>query len=190
MGANHDNELELLTRRKSEFKLLFKQYYPGLVRFAQSFLLDQQTAEDVVQNIFIHLWENAKGIKFDESSQAYLFKAVKNRCLNKLRNKNIRDRHNLLYLEGLIERLSSQEILDFPTQKELKKALNSLPPQVKVIIEEKYIYNKKLKEIAADLGVSTNTVKTQLQRGKHKLKHALGVKSPKIILLLLSLLET
>lgn len=180
---------QLRNGQKSDFRRLFNQYYGRLVLFANTFLQNHQESEDIVQNIFIHLWENAKGIDFSDSLQAYLYRAVRNRCLNKLRDKNIRDRHNLLYLEALIAHLKTEKGVELPLENELKKALVDLPDQVKTILEQKYFHNKKIREIAEDLGVSNNTVKTQLQRGKKKLKNALGINTSKLILLLLTLSE-
>ena len=174
---------------RSDFKKLFKENYELLVNFATSFLMSRSEAEDVVQNIFTHLWENSKGITFDQSLKAYLFKAVRNRCFNKLRNKNVRDRHNLLYLEALITSYSREEETDEVVERELKKAIGNLPPQVKSIVEQKYFHNKKIMEIADHLGVTKNTVKTQLQRGKAKLKKSLGINSSKLVLLLVCLSE-
>lgn len=177
---------ELRKGQRSTFNTLFQLHYASLVNFAFTFLQDRQESEDVVQNIFVHLWENAKGIDENQSIKAYLFKAVRNRCLNKLRNKHIRDRHNLLYLEALISQYTVDAEIDTLIEKELKKALKKLPPQVKEIIEQKYLHNKKIREIAEDIGVSNNTVKTQLQRGKAKLKQALGVKTSQLVFLLIS----
>lgn len=180
---------ELHNGNRSGFKTLFKEYYGPLVNFAASFLLSRSEAEDVVQNIFTHLWENSKGISFDHTLKSYLYKAVRNRCLNKLRNKSIRDRHNLLYLEALITSYTLEEEEDECLTQELKKAIGNLPPQVKSVIEQKYFHNKKVMEIADSLGVTKNTVKTQLQRGKAKLKKSLGIDSTKLILLLICLTD-
>ncbi|WP_162633342.1 RNA polymerase sigma-70 factor [Echinicola strongylocentroti] len=156
---------------EADFDMLFQSYYHDLVTYAHTFLHDMDEAEDLVQNLFIHFWENARNIKLNGSLEAYFFKSVKNRCLNKLKSMHVYDKHKVLYLEATLSMNKSEDVEDATfLEKELLEALEKLPDQVREIIELKYLKGKKVSEIACQLELSVNTVKTQLHRGKSKLR--------------------
>ena len=161
---------EIKSRNLNVYESLFSNYYPLLVKFAEGFIFDKQECEDIVQNLFIHFWENSDRITFDTSLKAYFYASVKNRCLNSLRDLQIHDRHNLLYLEVLIAQENSEEFPDKEIINQINAAISQLPEQMLGIVKLKYLEGKKVKEIAQISQVSTNTVKTQLQRAKVKLR--------------------
>lgn len=157
------------------FEQLYNEYYTQLVVFAKSYLFDIEESKEVVQKLFVQLWINRKELKIDTSLKSYLFSSVKNRCLNHLRDLKIKDRHELLYIEATLMSSRVQEGGDRLQHLEQKvwEEIQKLPEQIRKIIILKYYKGKKQKEIALDLGVSENTVKTQLSRGKAKLSSAL-----------------
>ena len=165
---------EIKNRNLKVYEALFSNYYPQLVRFAEGYLFDKQECEDIVQNLFIYFWENAEKIDLDLSVKAYLFQSVKNRCLNYLRDLHIRDRHNLLYLEGLLNLEDYSELQDPEIIIQINAAIAQLPAQMARIVKLKYLDGKKLIEIAQINQISENTVKTQLMRAKGKLRKLLA----------------
>ncbi len=163
---------------KKEFDRVYQKYYPILVQFAQGFLVDRMACEEVVQNLFIHLWENRQTIKIHSSLEPYLLVSTKNRCLNKIKKLQIEDAHNALYVQSLIDVAVTDPYEETAQVKErllseLEDAISSLPTQVKTIIELKYLKSKKLKEISELLKITENSVKTQIKRGKTKLRNIL-----------------
>lgn len=152
------------------FRTLFDHYYEDLVRFAVSHLYNRDEAEDVVQQFFVYLWENASHLIITRSLQSYLFLSVRNRCLNALRSKNVRDKNELLFVDGFLDYLSQEDAESLDLEEKLLKSLQALPPRMKQIIELKYFGKKKINEISQLLGISSPSVKTQLQRGKSKIK--------------------
>ena len=169
------------------FKAVFDAHYRRLVLFANSFLLDLSAAEDIVQTIFLNLWQKGFDNKSASSIQAYLYAAVKNRCLNEIRDQNVRDTHNLRYVQAMLnvweDGEDSQVLLE-----ELKKSISKLPEQVRHTIELRYFQGKSVSETAGILNVSENTVKTQIRRGRATLKLALSEVRLKIFFLLVTLL--
>lgn len=167
---------EIQKRNNQVYETLFHNHYNELVRFAEGIIFDPQLAEDVVQNLFIHLWENANNIQIKSSLRAYLFRAVKNRCLNRLKELQIRDKNGLLYFEGMLNSgdINIEEEEAALTLR-LNSAINKLPDKMAQIFKLKYLESKKQKEIAASLHISENTVKTQLSRAKEKLRKLLTV---------------
>jgi len=168
---------EIKKRNLKVYEALFNDYYPPLVRFAEGYLFDKQVCEDIVQNLFVYFWENAGKITIELSVKTYFFQSVKNRCVNHLRDLQIHDRHNLLYLEALINQSNYEDLEDPEMIHQINAALGELPERMAEIFKQKYVEGKKLKEIARINHISENTVKTQLQRAKDKLRKILLDKS-------------
>ena len=164
---------EIKNRNRKVYEALFRDYYPQLVRFAEGYIFDKHVCEDIVQNLFVYFWENAEKIELDVSVKAYFFQSVKNRCLNHLRDLHIRDRHNLLYMGALLNQEEVDDLEDPEIIDEIAKAISKLPKEMADVFKLKYMEGKKLREIAQMNQISENTVKTQLQRAKEKLRKIL-----------------
>jgi RNA polymerase sigma-70 factor (family 1) len=168
------NKSAIFIENELQFKGIFDKYFSGLIRFANRYVLNSAIAEDIVQGVFIELWEKRATIfLIDNSIQAYLYLAVKNRCLNEIRNQHIKDTINLRYsLALLVARNDNHEHTSY--EKELTNAINRLPPVVRLTINLRYFEGKSVHEISSMLRVSKNTVKTNLKTAKSKLKSNLG----------------
>lgn len=164
---------EIKKRNKKVFEALFHEYYPHLIRFAEGFVFEKQACEDIVQNLFVCFWENVHRIDIETSIKAYFYQSVKNRCLNHLRNLQIHDRHNLLYFEAALNDEDSSDWVDSEISNHILEAIEKLPEQMRKLFRLKYLDGKKCKEIADLHKISENTVKTQLQRAKEKLRNLL-----------------
>lgn len=168
------------------FKALFDAHYQRLVLFANSFLLDTAASEDIVQTIFLTLWQRGESLSLT-SIKSYLYRAVRNRCLNEIRHQNVRDTHNLLYVQAMLnvwnDGEDSTQLLH-----ELTQAVAKLPEQVRRTIELRYFHGKSIAETALTLNVSTNTVKTYLKRGRNTLKLSISDVRVKLFFLFVTLL--
>ena len=71
------------------FDFLFNKYYKDLVLFSCVFLKEQNSSEDIVQDIFFRLWENRENLSIESSLKAYLLTAVKNSCFEELRHREV-----------------------------------------------------------------------------------------------------
>lgn len=161
--------IELSKRNPRTFESLFFNYSEGLVRFAESYLFDRGEAEDVVQNLFTYLWDNADSIQINSSIKAYLYQSTRNRCLNVIRNLDIQDKHQLMYLEAMIDSQSLGNEFDDELFQKLDYAISQLPERMLEIFKLKYIEGKRISQISENLQVSENTVKTQLKRAREKI---------------------
>lgn len=164
---------EIRNRNLKVYEALFVDYYPQLVRFAEGYLFDRQACEDIVQNLFIHFWENAGTIELELSLKSYFFQSVKNRCLNHLRDLNIRDKHNLIYMGAILNQEDADKFEDPEIIQQISEAISRLPKEMAEVFKLKYLEGKKLREIAQLNQISENTVKTQLQRAREKLRKML-----------------
>lgn len=144
-----------------------------MVKFAEGILFDADDSKDIVQNLFVHLWENAKDIEINTSIKGYLFQATRNRCLNRIKSLRIEDNRNILYLEGVLNSEVLDPEMDSGETGRIMDALGSLPDKMREIFKMKYLENQRQKEIADILGITENTVKTQLLRAKKKLRDIL-----------------
>lgn len=173
MQKETNSFLRLFRRNNLNFEELFVAQHDALVRFAIRFVFEPAVAKDIVQGVFVYLLENAHKIEFQKSVEQYLFGAVKNACLNHLRDLKIKDKHQLLYVEAVLK-LSEENIgFDEDVIKEVAAIIKKLPPRMYEIIYRKYFLEMSVKEIATDLSISENTVKVQLFKGRLAIRQLL-----------------
>ena len=79
---------------KQDYAALYRIFFPKLVRFPQSYLLSEHDAENIVQDIFLYLWEHKETLSDIENLNAFLFMMVKNRCIDFLRKQTQKQDHN------------------------------------------------------------------------------------------------
>ncbi|NOY97309.1 MAG: RNA polymerase sigma-70 factor [Chlorobi bacterium] len=153
------------------FKKFFDGFYLTLCLFANKYLQDDDASLDIAQDAFIYFWNKKSDIYSIPSAKAYLFKYVKNRCLNYLRDKKIRDR---AYYEELESEIYFKDtIIAQETYELIYKAIQELTPKGRQVIELS-LDGMKNKDIAAYLDVSINTIKTIKQRAYSALRIKLG----------------
>ena len=75
------------------FSELYLTYYSKLVRFAKEFVIQEEDAENITQDVFIILWENRDFIEHIDNMNAYLFRLVRNKCLDYLKHKVFEQRY-------------------------------------------------------------------------------------------------
>jgi RNA polymerase sigma-70 factor (ECF subfamily) len=164
---------EIKNRNRKVFEALFYEYYPHLIRYAEGFVFDKQACEDIVQNLFIYFWENTQYIEITHSLKSYFYQSVKNRCLNYIRDIQVLDKHKILYIEALLNEDDSPGWVDLEILNKIQEAIAQLPEQMGELFKQKYLYGRKLQEIAEINNISENTVKTQIQRAKEKMRKML-----------------
>lgn len=164
---------EIQKHNKFVFKKLFESLYEDLVFFANGYLFDVNASEDIVQETFIQLWEKAETITIKNSLKAYLYSMVRNRCLNYLKTIKITDFSNILDFQAIIE--SDYDLDDYTNEDkeiiyaQVLKIIETLPTKMQTIVKLRFMNNYKYSEIAEEMNVSVNTVKTQLKRAKIKI---------------------
>ena len=164
--------IEIKNKDHLAFRKLFNELYPKLVLYANIYLFDEAASEDVVQEVFVHLWEKSDTIKIQKSLQAFLYTMVRNRCLNTLKAIKITDTLKILETQASFSLDYSPEwFLENEKNalyEQVRNTLENLPKKMRAIVKLRFIENYRYNEIADELGVSVNTVKTQLKRAKVK----------------------
>jgi RNA polymerase sigma-70 factor (ECF subfamily) len=153
------------------FEQLYNNYYPKLIAYA-SLHLESDEAHDVVQDVFLSLLEE-KNKKLEESTlNAYLYRAVQNKCIDVIRHKTVKKQYQtrvgerFLQMESeyfyssrneIEERLLSQEL-----QEQIDAAIEALPPKGKIVFKLFFLETKTAKEIGSILGLSVSTVENHI----------------------------
>lgn len=170
---------------EASFRVLFDTYYEALHRYAFTFFNDNDEAEDIVQNVFIHFWENRMKVEIHTSARALLYKSVYNASLNRIKHLSLKTKHanEAMYTQ---EKSYQQQNLD---QKELtnklNQALESLPEQCRRIFEMSRFQQLKYQEIADQLNLSIKTIENQMGKALKIMRTELKDYLP-IILLIIS----
>lgn len=172
----------LIPRDKAEFDIFFKKFYPRLTAYACLFL-DGEAAEDIVQDVFIYIWENKETLAIHTSIDAYLFKAIYQRCLNQIKQQKTHNFHHKLIEDYLTEheaRLfdpetneSIRKLYMEELKEDIKSSIDSLPEKCREVFMLSYIYNLKNKEISEVLGISLSTVENQVYNALKLLRQKL-----------------
>lgn len=168
---------ELRNQNKSVYNNVFNHFYRGMVLYANNFLYDKDASEDVVQEVFISLWENSGDIEIKSSLKAYLYAMVRNKCLNYLKSLKITDDINLIDLNSILVLEEDFEMISEEEKRilymQILKIIETFPESMQEIFKLKFVENYKYIEIAEKLDISVNTVKTQLKRAKQKINQAM-----------------
>ena len=144
------------------FRKYYDSYYEQLCRFLNLYSHDPQIIEDVLQEVFLKLWENRDSVEV-EHVKTYLFHAAKNQILNYLRNEQ--NRHYLLerWFDQQIEDKHNKECFDLEKfSSVLDMAINCLPEKCKEIFILSRKENLRYKQIAEVKGISIKTVENQM----------------------------
>lgn len=144
------------------FEALFRTYYPFLCLYATRLIKDAAAAEEIVQELFIRLWEKRTDVDIETSVKNYLFRAVKNYCLNHIKHIKVKDEYfRKIQLHHNIEQSVDFE-WDTDLMQKIEEGIASLPEKRREIFKLSRLEGLKYREIADRLNVSIKTVETQM----------------------------
>ena len=175
----------LKTRNKVVFDFIFHYYYSGLCAFAEKITGSQETAEDIVQDLFATLWINNAQITISSSLKNYLFTSVKNRSLDILRHEKTKTKKLTILVSSKQsnENLSTMWFAESELAQRVEKCLEKLPPRCKEILVLSRFEGLKNQEIADKLGISKRTVELQISNALKSLRCNLKPYLPAFLLL-------
>jgi RNA polymerase sigma-70 factor (ECF subfamily) len=151
---------------KRAFDDLFRSFYPVLIRFAMRYLKDKTVSKDIVQEVFISLWQTRKRIDPARSLKSYLYMMVRNRALNA-----IRDRSDVYIDHDLASNEQSDQIDDQQMETDsdeselgymMKKWIDQLPGRQKEALKLSRFEGLDHDEIAYVMDVSPKTVNNHI----------------------------
>ena len=170
---------------KAAFEDIFNAYYRALTMYANTILKDMDDAEDIVQQVFVSMWEKRLVLDIHTSFRAMLYKSVHNACLNRIKQQQVRSTHAKevqLYAEIAT---SYEEMQKNELQNKIDDALNVLPEQCAKIFKLSRFEQLKYQEIANQLGLSVKTIENQMGKALKIMREQLKDYLP-ILLIILS----
>lgn len=149
---------------KYNFEYIFNKYSECLFYYSFAIVNDEDVAKDLVHDSFIYIWNNRDKLDSSYSLKSYLYRIVKNNSLNYKKHEEVKNKY-INY--SLANNEEIEETYDnYETQyNKVREALEQLPPRCKEIIEKCFLEGKKYKEIAEELDISVNTVKSHITSG-------------------------
>ena len=177
--SHHQVEKELVEKIKAgdalSFKKLFDTYSNQLLNFALQYLNNPPAAEDVVQEVFVKIWINRSRLNPSLSIKSYLFTAVRNQSLKFTRDSNLKqEKHEYLQKENETAKSPEEELQENELTELFYRALEKLPDRCRQIFSMSRFEDLSYAEIATTLGISINTVKTQMSRAIKSLRKQLS----------------
>lgn len=159
------------------FQHVFHTWYGKLHRYAHTLLKDPDEAADAVQAVFSKLWEKMGSVGDAGDLGPYLYRAVHNHCLNRIR----KDGYGRQYADWLARQSAGAAPADAGGKLDvaelsarIAEALDALPPQCRLIFQLSREQGKKYAEIAETLSLSVKTVETQMSKALRILREKLA----------------
>ena len=154
------------------FESLFESYSQKLYRFSYSYLKAEAEAEDVVQEVFLKLWENRSRLKTGTSFQSYLFTIAFNSIRKNFNKKAFQEKFQSELFDFLsAENPSFENIPDFEALlSQLDELIDQMPDRRKEIFIKRKKEGKSVKDIAMELNISPKTVENQITEAMNYLK--------------------
>lgn len=159
----------LIHLTEEEFRLIFERYYPALCAFAYQYLEDSDTADDIVQDTFLKLWQIRNDFLYLHQVKSFLYTTVHNKALNELKHSKVVSDYSSKMLEKEKESFFHDTVVEQETYRILTEAISKLPTQSRTIMQLA-LQEKTNAEIAKLLNISPETVHTLKKKAYKKLR--------------------
>lgn len=173
------NDLEIQTTLKEDFykgfSMLFDCYYKSLTICVFGIVKDLEQSEDIVQELLYNFIKTKRHQTIETGKlKRYLFKAVKNNALKHVTSQ--KERLSMEYIAEVINDESDEILFDNDVISEVRAQIELLPPRTKEVVIAITVDHKKYQEVADEMSISINTVKTMLKRGLTQVRNEVGDK--------------
>ena len=157
---------------EQRFHTLFVEMYPKLVRYAAALMTDADEARDIVSDVFERAWQRHATLD-DENGHAWLYAAVRNACLNRLKHLQVEREH----LEAVIEATRADMADNYRQHEALlhraEETAHSLPEPTRSILRMCYWDKQTYRQVAEHLGISPDTVKKHISKALRILRETM-----------------
>jgi RNA polymerase sigma-70 factor (ECF subfamily) len=159
-----------------EFEVLFREYFRPLTVFAMQYVKVQEVAEDIVQDLFLYLYEKEDFAEHDNMVVHYLYRLVRYRCLNHLEFQNIRKKKNPEIQPDHPDNQNDplETVKRIELEHKYLQSMESLTPKCRKVFEMSRLEGKRNQEIADELKLSKRTVETHISQALKILRKKLG----------------
>lgn len=173
------------------FESTFKEYFQALYGYACMLLRDEEEAEEIVQTVFLKLWEKRESINIESSIKAYLYQMVYRDSMNHIRHQKVKQKHqHITQHQAASEPLQMDEGHDEELMMALKKALQQLPEKCRKVFLLSRYESLKYQEIADRLGISIKTVETHMGKALKHLRMELADFLPVLLITCLQIIAS
>jgi len=162
---------------KKSFEMLFNHYHDSLCLYSYGLVKNEETAEEIVNDVFFKIWNKRDVIQINYNVRQYLFRSVFNASTDFFRQNLSSSQHSFIEIDELInETIGTNEdyIINFldneDLQKDLIEAIELLPSKCKIIFCLSRFDLLTYSEISERLNISVNTIKTQMSRALDTLR--------------------
>lgn len=153
------------------------------MRYAERILGDTESAREITQELFLHLWAKEAPFPLSSSLKSYLFTAIHNRCLNHLRHLKVREQYQELVQHEWNQPSISPYFPDPFLAAKINEAIDQLPDQCRRVFRMSRYQFLKNAEIAVELGISVKAVEKQIGRALKYLRESLKEYLPVVLIL-------
>ncbi len=152
-----------------DFEELFNQYFNDLMGFVCGYIADEEVARDIVHDVFLSFWNHRDQLDFSWSLKSYLLTLSRNYALNYIRHRKVVVNNEEALMREMEEQPEEWEEYDRKMVR-LQEKLDELPEKQRIVLVKYFVEGKKYQEIADEMNISLNTVKTHLKRAVHFLR--------------------
>lgn len=164
------------------FEVVFRKHYQALCNYAFGLLKDMDDAEEIVQGMFLKLWDQRQDLEITVSLKSYLYRAVHNTCLNRIKHLKIQDNYRQ-HVGDFLENnhvSATAELFKAELEARIAEAIEKLPEQCRLIFRMSRFEELKYQEIANELHLSIKTVENQIGKALKILRQELAEYLPSI----------
>ena len=159
------------------FDSIYSTFNQKLQKFIFTLIKTEPDTEDIVQEVFVKVWENRERLKNYSSFDSYLFSIAYNTTISLLRTR-MKENKYVEFIKSMQIEVDELDFVEGFNSDEMNEKLNLLiekmPPRQREVFKMKYFQNRSYKEIAETLGISINTVENQIVKSHKFLKENLG----------------
>ena len=170
---------------EADFEDLFKQHYSALCAYANMYLNEVPASEDLVQEVFFKIWQGREKLEIRTSIKSYLFRAVRNACLNLISHIDIREeykKHNERVVQEDESNFTDESVVS-ELEEKIRLSIDALPTERRRVFIMSRYEGLKYREIAEQLNISVKTVENQMSKALLFMREKLVDYLPLILLI-------
>lgn len=173
---DHDLFALLKSGNDRAYEEIYRRYWALLFRHARRIFQDEDGAEDVVQEVFLNLWNKAEALDLKGSLSGYLYTAVRNKILDQLAHSKVKEKY-IASLGSFLDAGSCEtdhKVRENQLKLIIERELAALPDGMRKAFELSRKSQMSYREIADELGVSEGVVRNQISRALKILRKRVG----------------
>ena len=171
---------------EEKVELLFRQYYAGLCKSLYRTLRDASLAEDIVQEVFLKVWDMRHTLRLDEAVPAYLYRSCYNTALNLLKRQQQQTDITTMGDVMAGSETAEQHLGMLETETQVQRAIEALPPKTRLVFSLSRFEELSYKEIADRLEISVKAVEKHMGIALQRLRESLKEYLVGLLVLLIS----